>query len=72
MSILSYASSNFMKNHKFEVSNQRKLILVIGLTGTGNSSFINFMTGKNICQASDDGESCSKDYKMIILLDTHC
>ena len=70
MSILSYASSNFMKNHKFEVSNQLKFILVIGLTGTGKSSFINFMTSKNLCQTSDDGESCAKDYKMIILLDT--
>ena len=64
-SILEYVGLKFMKDSRFEVSNRRKIILVIGLTGAGKSSFINFMTNKNLCEVSDKGSSCTKDYKMV-------
>ena len=56
-----------MKDQRFEESNQRKIILVVGLTGTGKSSFINFMTDKNLCKVSDEGTSCTKDFEMVEL-----
>lgn len=55
----------FLKDKRFQVSNKRKIILVIGLTGQGKSSFINFMTDKKECIVSDLGTSCTKDYKMV-------
>ena len=68
-SILEYVSSKFMKDSRFEVTNRRKIILVIGLTGSGKSSFVNFMTNKNLCLVSNKGTSCTKDYKMVELYD---
>ena len=68
-SILEYVGSKFMKDSRFEVTNRRKIILVIGLTGSGKSSFVNFMTNKNLCLVSDEGKSCTKDYKMVELYD---
>ena len=59
--------SNFMKDQRFEVSNSRKIILVIGLTGSGKSSFVNFITGKNLCKVSSKPDACTKDYKMVDL-----
>ena len=68
-SILEYVGSRFMKDCRFEVSNRRKIILVIGLTGSGKSSFINFITNKNECEVSSKGSACTKDYKMVDLYD---
>ena len=68
-SILEYAGLKFMKDSRFEVSNRRKIILVIGLTGSGKSSFVNFMTNKDLCEVSDKGSSCTKDYKMVDVYD---
>ena len=64
-SLLKLVGKNFMKDKRFEVNNRRKFILVIGVTGTGKSSFINFMTNKDECKVSDEGESCTKDYKIV-------
>ena len=66
-SILNYVGSNFMQDHRFEVSNNRRIILVVGLTGSGKSSFINFMTNKDLCEVSDNASSWTKDYKMVDL-----
>ena len=66
-SILNYVGSNFMQDHRFEVSNNRRIILVVGLTGSGKSSFINFMTNKDLCEVSDNASSCTKNYKMVDL-----
>ena len=68
-SILEYAGLKFMKDQQFEVKDRRKIILVIGLTGSGKSSFVNFMTNKNLCEVSDSGFSCTKDYKMVDIYD---
>ena len=68
-SILEYVGSKFMKDQRFEVKNRRKIILVIGLTGSGKSSFVNFMTDKTECKVSDLGTSCTKDYKMVDVYD---
>ena len=68
-SILEYAGLKFMKDSRFEVKDRRKIILVIGLTGSGKSSFVNFMTNKDLCEVSDKGSSCTKDYKMVDLYD---
>ena len=67
--ILKFVGKNFMKDQRFEVNNRRKFILVIGVTGTGKSSFINFMTNKDECKVSDEGESCTKDYKIVDIYD---
>ena len=67
--ILGFVAENFMKDQRFEVKNRRKIILVIGLTGQGKSSFINFMTNKEECEVSDKGASCTKEYKMVSLYD---
>ena len=64
-SLLKFVGKNFMKDQRFEVNNRRKFILVIGVTGTGKSSFINFMTNKDECKVSDEGESSTKDYKIV-------
>lgn len=56
-SIIKYVGSHFMEDKRFKVSNQRKFILLIGLTGQGKSSFINFMTDKEECEVSDLGAS---------------
>lgn len=69
-SILGFVAENFMKDQRFEVKNRRKIILVIGLTGQGKSSFINFITDKEECEVSDKGSSCTKDYKMVDLYDS--
>lgn len=63
--ILKVINKMFMKDNRFQVSNKRKIILVIGLTGQGKSSFINFMTDKTECIVSDLGTSCTKDYKIV-------
>ena len=68
-SLLKFVGKNFMKDQRFEVNNRRKFILVIGVTGTGKSSFINFMTNKEECKVSDEGESCIKDYKIVDIYD---
>ena len=65
--LLKFVSSHLMKDQKFEVSNSRKIILVIGLTGSGKSSFVNFITGKNLCKVSSKPDACTKDYKMVDL-----
>ena len=68
-SILEYVGQKFMKDQRFEVKNKRKIILVVGLTGSGKSSFINFITDKNECKVSSKSYSCIKDYKMVDLYD---
>ena len=67
--ILKTIGSNFVKDRRFEVNDRRKIILVIGITGTGKSSFINFMTNKKECNVSNEAESCTKDYKMVDVYD---
>jgi len=58
-----------VKDRRFEVNDRRKIILVIGITGTGKSSFINFMTNKEECKVSNEAEACTKDYKMVDVYD---
>jgi GTP-binding protein EngB required for normal cell division len=68
-SVLKFVGKNFMKDQRFEVNNRRKIILVIGITGVGKSSFINFITNKTECEVSDGSKSCTKDYKLVELYD---
>lgn len=57
--------SHFAKDNRFEISNNQKYNLVIGMTGVGKSSFVNFMTGKDDCKVSNSALPCTQEYKMV-------
>ena len=55
-------------DNRFQVSNNKKYILVIGMTGVGKSSFVNFITDAsedNQCQVSIKAKPCTAKYKMV-------
>ena len=52
-------------NHRFEVNNNQKFIVVVGMTGVGKSSFVNFITGKNSCEVSNSSSTCTAKYEMV-------
>ena len=63
-SILSY----LYKDNRFNISNNQKYILVIGMTGAGKSSFVNFMTDKSDddgCKVSNLALPCTQEYQRI-------
>ena len=58
--------SKFAEDRRFQVNNSQKYIIVIGMTGAGKSSFVNFITGKdNACKVSNSSEPCTAEYKMV-------
>ena len=61
--------SKIYGDNRFEVNNNQKYILVIGMTGEGKSSFINFMTDKDKdhggCEVSDSAETCTHKYHIV-------
>jgi len=57
-----------IKDRRFEVNNSIKNILVIGMTGAGKSSFVNYITGKNICKVSNKASSCTHEYQMVDMI----
>ena len=61
--------SKIAGDNRFKVNNNQKYILVIGMTGEGKSSFINFMTDKNEdnggCKVSDEAEPCTANYHIV-------
>ena len=57
--------SKFVGDHRFEVNNNQKFIVVVGMTGVGKSSFVNFITDKNICKVSDSSSTCTAKYEMV-------
>ena len=57
--------SHFAQEGNTEVRNDRKYILVIGMTGSGKSSFVNFITGTNKCLVSNSASPCPKNSKWL-------
>ena len=57
--------AKFAGDHRFEVNNDQKFIVVVGMTGVGKSSFVNFITGKNSCEVSNSSSACTAEYKMV-------
>ena len=58
--------SKIAGDNGFDVNHDQKYILVIGMTGVGKSSFVNFITGKDkACKVSDSAKPCTAEYKMV-------
>jgi len=58
--------SKIAKDNRFEVNNNTKYNLVIGMTGVGKSSFVNFITDKdNVCKVSNSANPCTAEYQMV-------
>ena len=58
--------SQFAEDNRFQSNNNQKYILVIGMTGVGKSSFVNFITGKdNACKVSNSSKQFTAKYKMV-------
>lgn len=53
-----------VKNIKIDETNV-KVIVLLGLTGAGKSSFINGIVGRNECEVGHKAESCTKKLKIV-------
>ena len=57
-----------MNSTLFEVKNNMNIILVIGMTGAGKSSFVNYITNKYMCKASDSASTSTQEYIMVEMI----
>ena len=57
-----------MDSTLFEVENNIKIILVIGMTGVGKSSFVNYITYKYICKVSNSASIRTQEYTMVEMI----
>ena len=56
-------------DNRFDVYNKQKYILVLGMTGVGKSTLVNFMTDRDKenggCEVSDSSSPCTAEYKLV-------
>ena len=57
--------NQLIKINKFELGTSEKIILVMGETGVGKSSFINSFSGKNKCKVGEDVTACTQDPQIV-------
>lgn len=65
-----FSSSNDFekfKNINIDETNE-KVVVLLGLTGAGKSSFINGIVGRNECEIGDETKSCTKKLQMVNFL----
>ncbi len=63
----SYTLEDIKKINKNDFTRKEKLILLLGETGNGKSTFVNQITGKNECEEGDDTESITTEPNAVAL-----